>query len=115
MKLYATTTNDKGKIEGVGSNDWLKIELNRGNKREYTITYDNEGLLITNNITRKEVDIITKGEKKKDDSVLMCDWCRIRPATRKDWREIDGMTTSTRECDVCLTRETHYLIKKYDK
>ena len=33
MKLYATIKNEKGKIEGIGGNESLTIEINRGNRR----------------------------------------------------------------------------------
>lgn len=53
-----------------------------------------------------------RGKKQKGESVLMCLWCKKRKATHKDWREIDGMTTSTRECDECSTIGTYELLEK---
>lgn len=42
MKLYATIKNEKGKIEGLGGNELLTIEINRGNRRmvELYLTID---------------------------------------------------------------------------
>lgn len=45
MKLYATIKNERGKAEGVGSNELLTIEINRGNRRmvEFYLTLDRMG------------------------------------------------------------------------
>ena len=42
MKLYATIKNEKGKREGIGGNEQLTIEINRGNRRmvELYLTID---------------------------------------------------------------------------
>jgi hypothetical protein len=40
-----------------------------------------------------------------------CLWCK-RLATHKDWREIDGTTTSTLECDVCANLDTGFLLER---
>lgn len=42
MKLYATIKNEKGKLEGIGGNELLTIEINRGNRRmvEFYLTID---------------------------------------------------------------------------
>lgn len=55
-------------------------------------------------------------EKQEDSSPrevapYKCQWCP-RLATHKDWREIDGTTTSTLECDVCANLDTDYLLKR---
>ncbi len=42
---------------------------------------------------------------------LKCQWCN-RPSTHRDWREIDGMTGSTIECDVCASLDTEFLLKR---
>lgn len=57
---------------------------------------------------------------KKEDASLQeaksfaCDWCG-QPATHKDWREIDGMTTSTLECGRCANLDTAFLIERQAK
>ena len=43
---------------------------------------------------------------------MKCDWCK-KIAVQKRWREIDGMTTSTRECELCIQMDTDYLLRKY--
>lgn len=42
MKLYATITNEKHKKEGLGGNEMLTLEINKGNRRmcEFYITID---------------------------------------------------------------------------
>jgi hypothetical protein len=40
-----------------------------------------------------------------------CDWCG-RPATHKEWREIDDITGSTRECDECANLDTAFLLER---
>ena len=42
MKLYATIKNEKGKTEGIGGNEALTIEINRGNRRmvEFYLTVE---------------------------------------------------------------------------
>ena len=42
---------------------------------------------------------------------MTCLWCD-RPATRKKWREIDGTTTSTRECGQCAGLDTGFLLER---
>ena len=41
----------------------------------------------------------------------LCQWCG-KPATHKDWREIEGTTTSTRECDSCANLKTEFLLER---
>ncbi len=45
---------------------------------------------------------------------IKCIWCG-KPATRKTWREIDGTTGSSCECEKCIGLNTNYLINKYEK
>jgi hypothetical protein len=59
--------------------------------------------------------------EKQEDSPLQevtqthkCWWCNRR-ATHKDWREIDGTTGSTLECDVCAKLDTAYLLEREAK
>jgi hypothetical protein len=42
MKLYLTAKNEKGKTEGIGGNEALTIEINRGNRRmvEFYLTIE---------------------------------------------------------------------------
>lgn len=44
-------------------------------------------------------------------SRIRCLWCK-KVSTHKDWREIDGMITSTRECDSCANLETEFLLER---
>lgn len=46
MKLYAKLKNSKGKIEGVGDNEVLIIELSKGNKVIGEIFFDSEGFIV---------------------------------------------------------------------
>ena len=50
---------------------------------------------------------------KKTNSKINCVWCG-KPATRKTWREIDGTTGSSCECEKCINLDTNYLINKYE-
>lgn len=45
MKLYATITNEKGKKEGIGSNEYLDIDIRAGNKliAMFTLKEDENG------------------------------------------------------------------------
>jgi hypothetical protein len=47
----------------------------------------------------------------QDKSTSPCDWCG-RPAINKEWREIDGITGSTRECDGCANLDTAFLLER---
>jgi hypothetical protein len=46
MKLYATTTSEKGKTGGIGGNIQLDLHLTQGNTKEYTICYTTEGIMV---------------------------------------------------------------------
>lgn len=37
MKLYATIENEKGKLEGVGSNKQLRVGISNGNKQALVV------------------------------------------------------------------------------
>ena len=41
---------------------------------------------------------------------LMCFWCKTRPATIKDYREIDGTTGSYPSCSRCVNKATEDVI-----
>ena len=49
MKLYLSATNDKGKKEGIGGNEYIKITLSNGNINIFDITFkpdaDKRGLI----------------------------------------------------------------------
>jgi len=42
MKLYANIKNEKGRINGLGGNEFITVEINRGNRRmiEFYLTID---------------------------------------------------------------------------
>jgi hypothetical protein len=42
MKLYARLENENGKIETLGGNKYIRIELTIGNKKTAVIWHDNE-------------------------------------------------------------------------
>lgn len=74
MKYYATTENSRGKRDGVGDNKFLKLELSKGNKREFSMTYDDTGITIINHLTLESISIDTKGKNKKGEKVR-CNNC----------------------------------------
>jgi len=43
MKLYATTTSEKGKTSGVGGNESLKITVSNGNINIFDIIFTDDG------------------------------------------------------------------------
>jgi hypothetical protein len=43
MKLYATTTSEKGKPATKGAQEWLEIELEAGREKTYRIRYSVQG------------------------------------------------------------------------
>lgn len=92
MKLYATTENYKGKIVGIGSNEALKINIDKGNRRmvEFYITIeesDNGELFVIDMLnlsdgTTKRIfdhEFFNKGENQKgvkkcnDATCINCD------------------------------------------
>ena len=60
MKLYATTTSEKGKKGGVGGNSVLTLELQRGNQVQFRLFYDGEGVIVKNETKGTEVELIAK-------------------------------------------------------
>ena len=56
-------------------------------------------------------DIIIAVHKLPIQKQYKCVWCG-KPATRKNWREIDGITGSMLECVHCSVLNTNYLLKK---
>ncbi|HTE48959.1 MAG TPA: hypothetical protein VK675_03575 [Candidatus Paceibacterota bacterium] len=94
MKLYATIKNTKGKRDGVGDNEYIHIDLSRGNKYEYLIYYTLGGLTISkigNGIVYQE----QKGKSQKGEIVL-CKRCNYIQAVNLNkegycedcWRDI---------------------------
>lgn len=70
MKLYATTENEKGKKEGMGGNSTLKIELKVGNKIVAMIFMDEEGVILYNKTTEKELEtLFQKGKSQKGEKI----------------------------------------------
>lgn len=64
MKLYAKTKNSKGKIEGMGDNEVIVIELTHGNKVVGEIFFDETGFIVR--AEGKEVlDYEVKGKSKE--------------------------------------------------
>ena len=150
MKLYCNISNDKGKMEGIGGDKWIEMELSIGNIRIGRVILDFQGgkdwdlsyekwlepsYLIdsstkekcgwcgenmyakvqahhhTEIVEGKEIDVTDYRKEEPQDKTITCIWC-AKPATHKDWREIDEMTTSTIECDDCENLSTNYLLKR---
>lgn len=71
MKLYETTTNTKGKTEGVGDNIQLDTSFIKGNKVEYTAHYTTEGIMVYKQ-GKIVLDTISKGKKQKGVKCFSC-------------------------------------------
>lgn len=60
----------------------------------------------------------TRKKKKKDEEesyVPTCYWCG-KPATTKDYRDIDGCVSKILSCDKCVGLSTSYLLRRiYNK
>jgi hypothetical protein len=122
MKLYVKITSERAS-KGQGGNDYVNIDLFGENEDilarlifrrdakadgKYVLTEDaflrSPRLSIR---TFKEQTNVPFSEK----SLASCDWCG-RPATHKEWREIDDITGSTRECDECANLDTAFLLER---
>jgi len=72
MKLYATSENAEGKTEGIGSERWIKIELSKGNKKQFNVCYDGEAILVINKKTEQETDILFESKEKDNRQCKTC-------------------------------------------
>jgi hypothetical protein len=126
MKLYVTVTSERA-TKGQGGNEQINIDLYAENRAMLARlvfrkdeTADDTYVLTEDFVFRSDRLRIHAFPDKVDAPLedkttsIPCLWCG-KPATHKDWREIDEMTTSTRECDRCATLDTQFLLDRTAK
>ena len=126
MKLYVTITSERAS-KGQGGNEQVNIDL--FGEKEVTLARlvfrkDEKAAdryILTEDCFFRSPRLSIHVFKEKVDAPLQeiedqipCEWCG-NPATHKDWREIDEMTTSTRECDQCANLDTSFLLDRLAK
>lgn len=69
MKLYLKAKNENEKEESIGANVSLDIFLSKGNKKEYTICFNDSGLMVYKIVNNKGGGIVIL------DTITKCDIC----------------------------------------
>jgi hypothetical protein len=120
MKLYATIENEKGKQEGVGSDNRLDFDIRIGNKKfaEGQLERRDKGVYLYFSTTLGQVgegydaiedqcidyyiaDEDLKGKKQKGENTVgfYCD--RHKPHTHENWTAKEIAEKGTPVCPIC--------------